>query len=57
MVSPLKCGARLALWGVWIGVPGLALLYGISATGQKLSAYQMEELRQRIDELVEGLEA
>jgi hypothetical protein len=24
---------------------------------QKLSAYQMEELRHRIDELVEGLEA
>jgi len=44
-------------WGVWIGGPGLAALYGISATGQKLSAHQMEELRRRIDELVEGLEA
>jgi hypothetical protein len=44
------------LWGVWIGVPGLAFLYGISAMGQKLSAHQMEELRSRIDELVEGLE-
>ncbi len=45
------------LWGVWIGVPGLAVLYGISAMGQKLSAYQMEELRGRIDNLLEGLEA
>ncbi len=44
-------------WGVLIGAPGLAVLYGISATGQKLSAHQMEELRRRIDELVEGLEA
>ncbi|MCJ7629192.1 MAG: hypothetical protein MUO50_12500 [Longimicrobiales bacterium] len=45
------------LWGVWIGVPGLAVLYGISATGQRLGAHQMAELRRRIDELVEGLEA
>ena len=44
-------------WGVGIGVPSLAVLYGISAIGQKLSAYQMEELRERIDALVEGLEA
>jgi hypothetical protein len=43
-------------WGVVFGVPGLAVLYGISATGQRLSAHQMEELRDRIDELVEGLE-
>ena len=45
------------LWGVWIGVPGLAILYGISATGQKLSSHQMAELKRRIDELVEGMEA
>jgi hypothetical protein len=45
------------LWGVWIGVPGLAALYGISATGQKLSAHQMEDLRRHIDELVAGMEA
>jgi len=45
------------LWGVWLGLPGLAVLYGISATGQKLSAHQMEELKERIDMLVEGLEA
>jgi hypothetical protein len=45
------------LWGAWIGIPGLAVLYGISATGQRLSAHQMEELRQHIDDLVAGLEA
>jgi hypothetical protein len=43
-------------WGGYIGIPGLALLYGISATGQRLSAHQMEELRDRIDTLVHGLE-
>lgn len=42
--------------GVWVGVPGLAVLYAISATGQSLSAHQMEALRQRIDELVDGME-
>jgi hypothetical protein len=45
------------LWGVWIGIPGLALLYGISATGQRLSAHQMDELKERVDKLVEGLVA
>ena len=45
------------LWGVWLGVPGLAVLYGVSATGQRLSAHQMEELKERIDSLVDGLEA
>jgi hypothetical protein len=44
-------------WGVAIGIPGLAVLYGISAVGQRLSAHQMEELRDRIEDLVEGLEA
>ncbi|MGD2122335.1 MAG: hypothetical protein PVJ76_11355 [Gemmatimonadota bacterium] len=44
-------------WGVWIGLPGLAILYGISVTGQRLSAHQMEELKARIDHLVVGLEA
>ena len=44
-------------WGVILGVPGLALLYTISALGQRLSSDQMEELRHRVDTLVEGLEA
>jgi hypothetical protein len=43
-------------WGVAGGVPGILLLYGISATGQKLSAHQMEELKDRVDGLVNGLE-
>ncbi|MBT8396711.1 MAG: hypothetical protein HKO65_12415 [Gemmatimonadetes bacterium] len=45
------------LWGVWLGVPGLVVLYGISAMGQRLSAHQMEELRGRLERLVSGLEA
>jgi len=44
-------------WGVWVGGPALVLLYAVSAVGQRLSAHQMEALRQRIDDLVEGLEA
>jgi predicted PurR-regulated permease PerM len=44
-------------WGAFLGFPGLAALYAISATGQRLSAHQMEELKGRIDTLVEGLEA
>jgi hypothetical protein len=43
------------LWGVWVGVPGLASLYGISAVGQKLSAHQMDALKERMEELAEGL--
>lgn len=45
------------LWGLWIGMPGLLALYGISATGQRLGSHQMVELRQRVDDLVKGLEA
>jgi hypothetical protein len=49
--------APWGFWGVGIGLPGLAALYGISATGQRLSAHQMDALKDRIDRLVEGLEA
>ena len=42
--------------GACLGFPGLGVLYAVSATGQRLSAHQMEELRERIGELVEGLE-
>jgi len=42
-------------WGAYLGFPGLGVLYAVSATGQRLSAHQMEELRERIDELVVGL--
>jgi hypothetical protein len=43
-------------WGAYLGFPGLGALYAVSATGQRLSAHQMESLRERIGELVEGLE-
>jgi hypothetical protein len=44
------------LWGAYVGVPGLVALYAVSATGQRLSAPQMEELRNRVDTLIHGLE-
>ena len=50
----------MAAWGLWgtaIGLPGMALLYLVSATGQRLSAHQMDALRRRVDELVKGMEA
>jgi len=43
------------LWGAYVGFPGLGVLFAVSATGQRLSAHQMEELRGRVDTLVEGL--
>lgn len=48
----------LEAWGFWgacLGFPGLGALYAVSATGQRLSAHQMEELRGRLDALLEGL--
>jgi len=59
MLGFVQWRSAMTPWGFWglvAGVPGLAVLYGISATGQRLSAHQMEELRDRIDELVDGLE-
>jgi len=50
----------MAPWGFWgtaAGVPGLGLLLAVSATGQRLSAHQMQELKERVDTLVAGLEA
>ena len=44
-------------WGAYVGIPGLGLLYAISAVGQKLSAHQMESLRVRLEGLAAGLEA
>jgi hypothetical protein len=41
--------------GALAGGPGLALLYVVSATGQRLGAHQMEELKGRIDSLVAEL--
>jgi hypothetical protein len=44
-------------WGAFLGFLGLGSLYAVSATGQRLSAHQVEELKGRIDTLLEGLEA
>jgi len=44
-------------WGAYLGIPGLLILYGVSATGQRLSAHQMDELQDRVYTLVHGLEA
>jgi len=47
-------------WGLWstgIGAVGLGILYLISMAGQRLGAHQMEDLRRRVDQLVEGLVA
>ncbi len=49
--------APWGLWGAWIGGPGLAILYTVSAIGQRLSAHQMDGLLHRVDRLVEGLRA
>lgn len=43
------------LWGFYAGLPGLALLYGVSVVGQRLSAHQIGELRDRMEELLDGL--
>jgi hypothetical protein len=60
MLGFVQWQSDMAPWGFWgiaVGIPGLGALYAISATGQKLSSHQMQELKDRIDELVEGLEA
>jgi hypothetical protein len=42
-------------WGVYLGAPGLAALYLVSAIGQRLSAHQMDDLKARLDPLLVGL--
>jgi hypothetical protein len=44
------------LWGVWLGVSGLVVLYGLSILGQMMGAHQTAELKRRVEDLVEGLE-
>ena len=44
-------------WGTFLGLPGLLVLYLISALGQRLSAHQMDELKGRLDPLLEGLDS
>jgi len=47
--------AAWGLWGVWIGLPTVIGLHIASAVGQRLGAPEMEELGQRLEQLVEGL--
>ena len=58
MLGFVQWQSGMAPWGFrgfYLGVPGLALLYWISATGQHLSSHQMQELRDRIDPLLVDL--
>jgi len=58
MLGFVQWQSGLDPWGFWgchIGIPGFFLLYLISATGQRLSAHQMEKLRDRMEHLLEGL--
>lgn len=60
MLGFVQWQSGMAPWGFWglaLGIPGLAILYGVSATGQRLSSHQMADLKDRIDELIVGLEA
>lgn len=45
------------LWAVWIGVPILALLHIASAVGQRLGNDQMHDLREILDDVLEGIGA
>jgi len=47
-------------WGFWaaaFGFGGVGILFAVSATGQRISAHQMTELKERVDALLSGLEA
>lgn len=44
-------------WGTLLSLPGLLVLYLVSAIGQRLSAHQMDALKGRLDPLLDGLEA
>ena len=43
------------LWAVWIGLPLLVSLHLVSWIGQRLSAGQIEELAQQLDQVLAGL--
>lgn len=45
------------LWGVWIGLPAVILLHVASAVGQRLGDDDMRTLADRLERLLEGLEA
>ena len=43
------------LWAVWLGVPFLALLHGVSAMGQTFGQEQMRRLRAELDDVLEDV--
>ncbi|MDT8341049.1 MAG: hypothetical protein RQ751_06010 [Longimicrobiales bacterium] len=43
------------LWAVWAGIPVLGLIHLAAYVGQRLGRAQMEELKSRLDEVLEGL--
>lgn len=45
--------AAWGLWAVWLGVPALLLLHGVSYLGQRLGENQMRDLKSRLDEVLE----
>jgi hypothetical protein len=45
------------LWAVWLGTPFLGLLHLASYIGQRLGEGQMQELQDRLEEVLEGLPA
>jgi len=47
--------AAWGLWGVWAGVPVLALIHMAGAVGQRLGQDQMASLKAEIDGVVKGL--
>jgi hypothetical protein len=50
----------MSAWGFWgaaTGLAGLAVLLSVSAAGQRMSAHQMTELKERVDALLDGLES
>jgi len=60
MLGFVQWQSGMSPWGFWgpaVGVPGLGILMATSATGQRLSAHQMEKLRGRVQVLVDGLES
>ena len=43
------------LWAVWLGIPFLGLIHLAAYLGQRLGQSQMEDLKSRLDEVLEGL--
>ena len=44
-----------AMWAVWIGLPILALLHGVSWIGRRLGHDQMAQLNHELDRILAGV--